>query len=691
MSNRKIISRPITALLSCVALVFAMLMVVLAGPMGKVSASNGYEPERYISLTDSVENGYTQVNAKLAFNGVFTANETYTVKGYYKLENFASLNDDQGPKVILGTGAASSPVNVTGNTDGWESFELTYTGGSYMYFEFWYASGTLSLGDVTVTDAAGAVVYDLKTDADLVAGDKECYGQDESIWYFGFYGQQDGANAYVSPITTMPSTSTESTASSTSSSNTTETTATTSTTEPTTAPTIPVDPSGYVPNRSVSVVSTTDENPTMRMYLMYDYYMLDGPYYLVGKVKVDGLTAQSGADEAKSYIEFAYSYADSVEVAAYTEDTNGWIDLKGNDGKLISFDNLSEETTGDMELVFGTKGAAGTFSVADLKIVDAAGNIVYSMANDATLYGKGDICKCSKSLCIWDAWDADTDNPTSQFPIRTRGDAEYIPNNVMSINVSEGSNAINPIIFLSTNNELFTAGETYTLTGRMKADITGKAGVSAVERPNCALTGPGLSLHYGTTGGWVAITKDDGTPITFEGTAADNEQRLTWLMWYATGSLSLADIEITDSEGNVVYSMATDPGLQQNNPNYGETLWSGEGSALLISAHFGNADDLLSFGIKVNANPVQHTAADYVVPTFEETVDITDPSTSTSTSDADTTNSTGDVTDPSATNGTDPSNPNTGDSNVLLTIAGLTAVLALAGAFLTLRKKESAE
>ena len=162
-------------------------------------------------------------------------------------------------------------------------------------------------------------------------------------------------------------------------------------------------------------------------------------------------------------------------------------------------------------------------------------------------------------------------------------------------------------------------------------------------------------------------------------------------MWYATGSLSLADIEIADSEGNVVYSMATDPGLQQNNPNYGETLWSGEGSALLISAHFGNADDLLSFGIKVNANPMQHTAADYVVPTFEETVDITDPSTSTSTSDADTTNSTGDVTDPSATNGTDPSNPNTGDSNVLLTIAGLTAVLALAGAFLTLRKKESAE
>ena len=117
---------------------------------------------------------------------------------------------------------------------------------------------------------------------------------------------------------------------------------------------------------------------------------------------------------------------------------------------------------------------------------------------------------------------------------------------------------------MSTNNELFTAGETYTLTGRMKVDITGEVANTAGERANANLGGPGFSLHYGTTGGWVAITKDDGTPITFEGTAADNEQRLTWLMWYANGSLSLADIEITDSEGNVVYSMATDPALQEN-------------------------------------------------------------------------------------------------------------------------------
>ncbi len=842
MSNRKIISRPITALLSCVALVFAMLMVVLAVPMGKASASSGYVPKRTMSITGNsseaeakivmtggsslgegkkltvkgyfkvtdfgvvnadqgpkVEVGKTVVTGNtdgwVPFEQEYTASDSnwlvfhfwyasgtlsladitftdadgkvvydmatdskliagevkgfpsqfgiwyfgyysgasnvsaaidpvvapahepertitihdaapqvnakaaiilktaesgkeYTLKGYYKLDNFASLNDAQGPKVNLGG------IAVTADTDGWQPFEIAYAGG-YTYFEFWYASGDLSLADVQIVDPDGAVVYDLATDASLEARTgSTATGDQGNAWWFGEYAGAAGFSFDVDPVTTTTTTTESTTAATTETSKTTITTASTVTTtetpstvttEPTTAPTIPVDPSGYVPNRSVSVVSTTDENPTMRMYLMYDYYMLDGPYYLVGKVKVDGLTAQSGADEAKSYIEFAYSYTDSVEVAAYTEDTNGWIDLKGNDGKLISFDNLSEETTGDMELVFGTKGAAGTFSVADLKIVDAAGNIVYSMANDATLYGKGDIRKCSKSLCIWDAWDVDTNNPTSQFPIRTRGDAEYIPNNVLSIDVPEGSKTNNPIIFMSTNNELFTAGETYTLTGRMKVDITGEVANTAGERANANLGGPGFSLHYGTTGGWVAITKDDGTPITFEGTAADNEQRLTWLMWYANGSLSLADIEITDSEGNVVYSMATDPALQEN-----KTIGMWEGSALLRPAAFGVVDQL-SFGIKVNANPVQHTAADYVVPTFEETVDITDPSTSTSTSDADTTNSTGDVTDPSATNGTDPSNPNTGDSNVLLTIAGLAAVLALAGAFLTLRKKESAE
>ena len=460
----------------------------------------------------------------------------------------------------------------------------------------------------------------------------------------------------------------------------------TETTEPTTAPTVPADPSGYVPNRSVSVVSTTDENPTMRMYVMYDYYMLDGPYYLMGKVKVDGLTAQSDAGEAKSYIEFAYSYMDSIEVAAYTEDTDGWVDLKGKDGKLISFDNLSDETTGDLEIIFGNKGAAGAFSVADLKIVDAAGNIVYSMANDVTLYGKGDVRKCSDSLCIWDAWDADTNNPTSQFPIRTRGDAEYVPNNVLSIDVPDGSTTNNPIIFLSTNNELFTAGETYTINGRMKVDITGEVANRLGERANANFGGPGFSLHYGTTGGWVAIAKDDGTPVTFEGTAADNEQRLTWLMWYANGSLSLADIEITDSEGNVVYSMATDPALQEN-----KTIGQWEGSALLRPAAFGTVDQL-SFGIKVNANPVQHTAADYQIPTFEETAELPGDDPVPSVSDTDSTDSTGgNVTDPSAAEGTNPTNPGTGDNTALLTVAGLAAVLALAGAALTLRKKESAK
>ena len=147
-------------------------------------------------------------------------------------------------------------IAVTADTDGWQPFEIAYAGG-YTYFEFWYASGDLSLADVQIVDPDGAVVYDLATDASLEARTgSTATGDQGNAWWFGEYAGAAGFSFDVDPVTTTTTTTESTTAATTETSKTTITTASTVTTtetpstvttEPTTAPTIPVDPSGYVP------------------------------------------------------------------------------------------------------------------------------------------------------------------------------------------------------------------------------------------------------------------------------------------------------------------------------------------------------------------------------------------------------------------------------------------------------------
>ena len=194
MSNRKIISRPITALLSCVALVFAMLMVVLAVPMGKASASSGYVPKRTMSITGNS----SEAEAKIVMTGGSSLGEgkKLTVKGYFKVTDFGVVNADQGLKVEVGK------TVVTGNTDGWVPFEQEYTASdsNWLVFHFWYASGTLSLADITFTDADGKVVYDMATDSKLIAGEVKGFPSQFGIWYFGYYSGASNVSAAIDPV-----------------------------------------------------------------------------------------------------------------------------------------------------------------------------------------------------------------------------------------------------------------------------------------------------------------------------------------------------------------------------------------------------------------------------------------------------------------------------------------------------------
>ena len=600
------------------------------------------------------------VNGKIRFmdpTELLTMGETYTIKGYMKMEDYGEIPGSNGNWSVIHSGR-------TGNTGGWEAFERTYEMNEdnlpWFSFQLWYASGTLTVGGVQILAEDGTVVYDMNTDAELtpetLAGGQGPDGGDglsagaynRSIWWFGYSGSYtEGLSYEILETTIQPS----------------EIVIPEKPGDPddpgTDDPGKPSTPSatdGY--NRTISIVSTSNENPTMRLGLMYDNFE-DGPYYLLGKVKVDGLTAQAGGETPESYVEFQYSEGMIRKMVSFTEDTGGWMDLTDADGNLLSFDSLSKET-GDLTIHFGNLFAKGTFSVADLRIVTADGEIVYSMANDPYLYGKGDMRSVKPGVCMWSASDyGAAETHDTSFPIRTKGDDEYIPNRVITIEVPEGSGTVNPVLGIMQNNSLFTPGETYTVTGRIKVEL-GTEIEAAGESANASVAGG----NYGTTGGWVNLQKDDGSPVTFIGLAEDTE-RLTFLLWYTNGTFSIADLRILDSEGNVVYDMATDPILDEDTE-----LAYGTPVSIYYPASFGATEEV-HFYVTVNPDPVVHTDADYQNPVFVESGKLPETGGTNNPGDS---NVPGDVT--------------TGETTLLVTVAGLAALASIAVLFALRSRKE---
>lgn len=291
-----------------------------------------------------------------------------------------------------------------------------------------------------------------------------------------------------------------------------------------------------------------------------------------------------------------------------TATTDGWMNLKNSQGQTITFGNLSE----DMALVFGLHGMAGNLTVADLIITNAAGEIVYSMANDKTLYGVGDLRAVNRAVCPWDAWGVALYDNTTSWAISTLDTTKYLPNRVVGITVPQKYDQavakliINPKVF-------FTAGETYTLTGRLRANVKGASAVAGANEPYTTIDGVGVANEYLTTDGWVSLAKADGAPITFVG---GQDRDVEFCLTNAYGTLELADLKILDSHGNVVYDICTDAAFE-NNVTYPAHVglggiwkpfaWEGE-----PSAH--------PFTVNIKVNPIlqTHTQADYQVPVFAE-------------------------------------------------------------------------
>ena len=554
-----------------------------------------YAPKRVLSATGV----NSEVNAKIAFYSGslgLTNGAKATIKGYYKVEDFKLLS--AGNAIYIGTGADERIV-VTDNTNGWVEFELTFDVGKIIYFEHFYTQGTFSIADLVIEDTEGKK-YELATDASLPEHDHTGL-YDDGKWYTGFYNKADDAifhfdKAIGNEIPAPPPINAVET------------------------PEIPdlleKDATGYGPNRAFAIINTKDEMPVANFAVWAeDYFINSSKYYVFAHVKVSGFEAFEGAADAACQIEMLAGENPAQILGSWNANTEGWVALADENGDPFSFEKLTEADS--FVLNFSVKNAKANFIVGDLIIADAAGNIVYSLANDKKLNLESDMRYTTST--DWNAtpYVANPEGPTL-FPIQTKGNEAYIPNVGISISPDPFYKTSETSIIIMTNAAPFTAGETYTIHGKMFVSIEG--GFCGNANPKFDFTshtlGPiGSASVLDTCGGWVSLVYPNGDPIVFKGTEGLDYVKFNLFNTY--GGLAVADIYITDSEGNVVYDMAKDEVLLSQAGEFECEGFVDKGEIWRIVLN-----NYAAGMIYVSENPVEHTDADYEVPEFDESVTV---------------------------------------------------------------------
>lgn len=274
----------------------------------------------------------------------------------------------------------------------------------------------------------------------------------------------------------------------------------------------------YYPNRTMSINSTSG-SPSVGMDLKKAALNGTAPYYIYGKVKLENAAATASGGHAilKMYYK---DTSTEITIGKLTADTDGWVTFSELYGQNVS---LKAE---NMQFAFHMNNMKGRLTVADVVIADKNGKIIYSMANDTTLYGIGDIRNVN-NVNKNSSW-AIYGSGSATFPIITRGDSRYIPNRILKMTVKPGYTGGDASFLIDEGK--FSKGVTYYVTGRIRANVTGKtsASTAASNSNNVVLGGAGDNKYYGTANGeWVALVNADGTPLNFVGGITEVPKTIT--------------------------------------------------------------------------------------------------------------------------------------------------------------------
>ena len=306
----------------------------------------------------------------------------------------------------------------------------------------------------------------------------------------------------------------------------------------------------YVPNRSITMSSNDNVNPNLTLKLSATTFATGGPFTVHAKVKLSGLTALGTETNPRCFMQLHLNGSLAPEEQGIWNANTDWTDLKFKNGSDVTFDNLTAASTLNFYFWF----AKADFSVADLRIVNAAGQMVYSLANDPALSGKTNLKNASlKTQTIWDCAEYGATNHNTNFTIYTKP-IDYTPNRVVTTTVT--AQASNDIWNMIEHTRAAFSGKTgLYVVGMMKVeDFAAQAGAAgadiAVHRNGTGY----LNRGFENTGGWVPITAADGSKVSLTDWARFGYTN-------AAGKLSLADIKVVDGTGAIVYDLEADTAI----------------------------------------------------------------------------------------------------------------------------------
>ena len=536
----------------------------------------------------------TQINAKtcLYYTNLLGSGKTVTVKGYYKIENYTVADSTKGPNITMAGNVHKADCD-------WTAFEKTITTGEAhsLCFEFWYAQGTISIADLTISEN-GVYIYDMTADAELVPGTYTSANWDiqQNLFYFGFYQQIDQATYTIGDVVeggvvVVPPPYDP---------------------EVVELPEIPnlitADKNGYTPNRAFAIIKGVHKSPKVSYGVFADetnYAVAGNKYYVFLKYSASGL---NGAE--------ATIMINGTTVKTLNADTAAWETLLDENGKPYSFEAVDVDDI--VSIVFQMKGeGTGILAVADFIIANQKGEIVYSLANDKSMHIESDMRYVSNGYWKGDPYVAEVEGPTL-FPIQTKVET-YKPNAYISLtqNDKQRDSSAESFLFLRTDNALFTAGQKYTVKGMIKVDI--EAGYGGWGNASLGIgSSAGISKVtkvdiLDTNGAWLPLLTAEGKPVTFTG-AANDFFKINLFKTY--GTVALADIQILDAQGNVVYDMATDEALKAMEGEFSGNV--ADLGGVFVHALYNNGVGEIYFADSVQTN----TETSKQIPTFVETVEV---------------------------------------------------------------------
>lgn len=379
----------------------------------------------------------------------------------------------------------------------------------------------------------------------------------------------------------------------------------------------------YIPNRYITMESDTNVNPYFTLSLPKDEYSNGGPFTITAKVKMENLTAIGTEPFPRCYMKLFENGVDPNEQGVWLVNTDGWVDLKTAGGKNLTFNNLTE----DSRLNFYFWYAKAKFSVADLKIFNNSGEIVYSLANDAMLTGKTNLKtlnsllsgaqRTSKWKC-GDYWGGTAD---TKFTITTK-EYDYTPNRYIKISLT-GDDATTSciqgsvVLYRRASDFPDMVGQDLTVYGMMKVDNFAAKANSGTNQSYFTLSNITAVNRFENTGGWVPIVDADGKPPVIK------SDMNIWGSWYASGDFYLADIKLVDPQGNVVYDMETDTNLGADGNitlRSSRSIWAFWSYS---TTTFPAWDVGIQHSLTTLTTPVTHTLDDYRAAIYDNNEDWT--------------------------------------------------------------------